>query len=764
MYFVRPQPSVDLGGDWTFAFKEGPCVERFRNLAEVRRAGLDLRPCVVPGNFELDLQAHGLIAEPFFGLNALELRKYENYHVWYARSFKAQLPADSVAQLVFDGLDCYADVFLNGQHIGSCENMLVEQVFDVTALLRPENELLVHIRPVAEAARQYEYPAGAAAFGMNNDGLYVRKAPHVFGWDIMPRAVSAGIWRKVRLVYLPNERIDEVYLETLHLAPDHAQAELNLHYRLRTLPCMKAQYELRLEAECGDARFEETIPVRFEAGHAKLKVDRPRLWWPRGYGRPELYQVRVDLLKDGRRIDAVSFTHGIRTVELRRSNVTSPAGEGEFCFLINGRKVFAKGSNWVPADAFHSRDVERIPAMLELAEEVGCNILRCWGGNVYEHDLFFEICDRKGIMIWQDFAMACAVYPQDEAFCRRLEAEAEKVIRRLRQHACLVLWAGDNECDWSYKWFNKGDPNHNVLTRRVLPEALRRHDPNRPFLPSSPYISPEAFKTEDRFLPENHLWGPRDYFKGDFYMGALCHFASEIGYHACPNADSLRKFISPERLWPWQDNPEWQLHSTSPDLKIYNYRVDLMGKQIRALFGHVPEQQADFIFASQATQAEALKFFIEHFRGSKWRRSGIIWWNLIDGWPQLSDAIVDYYFARKLAFGFVQRTQQDLLVLLQEPAELRQQLVATNDTLKQLELEYEVRDVGTGEILAEGRGLAAANAVTPLTHIPYDPGTQRLYAIAWRSAGHDGRSHYLAGRPPFDLAQYRQWLTQAGLV
>ena len=198
------------------------------------------------------------------------------------------------------------------------------------------------------------------------------------------------------------------------------------------------------------------------------------VWWPAGLGDANLYDVRVTLLKNGAVVDSFRFSHGIRTVELERTDITDSAGSGKFCFKVNGENVFIKGTNWVPMDVFHSRDVERIPRAIALAENLGCNMIRCWGGNVYENNLFFELCDQKGIMVWQDFAMACAVYPRDAAFCQCVENEARKVVRRLRQHACIVLWAGDNECDMAISWGgkNRGNPNKNALTKEVIPGVL----------------------------------------------------------------------------------------------------------------------------------------------------------------------------------------------------------------------------------------------------------------------------------------------------
>jgi beta-mannosidase len=369
--------------------------------------------------------------------------------------------------------------------------------------------------------------------------------------------------------------------------------------------------------------------------------------------------------------------------------------------------------------------------------------------------------------VWQDFAMACAIYPQEAEFAAKLAAEAHQVVRRLRQHPCIAMWAGDNECDQGYVWgTHHRDPNDNILTRKVLPGVLQVEDPGRPYLPSSPYMDRKAFELGDEWIPENHPWGPRNYYKSPYYMQQVLHFASEIGVHGCPSPESLRKFISPDKVWPYTDNDEWILHSTSPQpgVDLFDYRVMLMDKQVRELFGTAPDNIDDYAFASQAVQAEAKKFFIELFRSTKWRRTGILWWNLMDGWPQLSDAVVDYYFDRKLAYEFIRRAQRPVGVVVCEPDAWDQRIVACNETRDAIEVDYAVRDIDTGETVAAGHATAAGDAVTHLATIPWTNGKQRFYVTEWSSALGACRGHYLSGHPPFDLEQYRAWLRKAGLI
>jgi len=759
MDFRKDAVVLDLSGEWQMAFSDTP--QDIRSLEDLKASGLPLYPAQVPGNFELDLHRNGLIPDPFFGMNIAELPKWEDKHLWYAHTFQIpNLPVGTEVFLSLEGVAGKNWACFAGKHVcGYFDNSLTAHTYPISSSedASTDNTILVSITP-----RHLKRPTPPLDFAQPNryESLQVRRAPHEYGWDIMPRAVSSGIWRPVKLLYLPKERIENVFLETLSIG---ASARLVLHFDCKLeASCYAERYEIEVKGQCGDSVFTKRERMLFSAGRVNVHVPDPKLWWPKGKGDASLYDVTVRVFKNGDEIDHVHFTHGIRTVELIRTSVTDEQGSGEFLFKVNGERVFIHGSNWVPVDAFHSRDRERIPQILEMAVDLNCNMLRCWGGNVYEDDLFYEICDREGILIWQDFSMACAVYPQDDLFQRTLAEEVRSVVRRLRQHACVALWAGDNECDQAWSWGGRRmDPNRNVLTRKVIPDVLLEEDPGRPYLPSSPYIDSEAFVKGEKYLPENHLWGPRDYFKSRYYTESLCHFASEIGYHGCPSRKSLEKFLSPEKLWPYQDNDEWVLHSTSPipGYDLYDYRVELMAKQIRELFGTVPDNLDDFAFASQVSQAEAKKFFVELFRTQMWRRTGILWWNLMDGWPQLSDAIVDYYFEKKLAYGYLKTSQQPLLLALREPQSWGQELVACSELRTNTPLAFSITDVETGEVLLSGEGVARADQVTVLGRIPYSASWKRLYKIEWTG----GQNHYLCGNPPFDLETYRQWGQKADL-
>lgn len=727
----------------------------------------------VPGNVELDLQRAGLLPDPGVGQNIHLLREYETYEWWYRRDFTAEEAfSRGKVELRFHGVDCLATYWLNDTEIGRSDNMLIEHRFDVTGLLDAGQTYTLTVRlrsPIVEALGK-TYDPSSFALPVNFEQLWIRKAAHSFGWDIMGRAVSAGLWRSVELAAHGANEIADLYYATTSANPK--QAVLQVFYQVAVEPeALSGGLQLRIRGTCGDSVFDTTRALRFAYGNMELTIDHPRLWWPRGYGEASLYEVTVELLFERRGEMTVlakrSDTVGIRYLELVRTDVTTLERPGQFLFKVNHVPILIKGSNWVPLDMFHSRDAAKYEAAVRLAADLNCNMLRSWGGNVYEDHAFFDLCDRNGILVWQDFAMACAIYPQDPEFQEMLRQEAASVVRKLRNHASLAVWCGDNECD-EFFVMRGLDPNNNLLTRRILPEVVFQCDPYRPYIPSSPYISPEALKLKSvDALPERHLWGVRDYFKSIFYTTPKSHFAGEMGYHGCPSLSSIRKFIDPPHVWPWQDNEQWITHSTDPlgsPESLYRFRVALMADQINELFGEYPEEAEDFILASQISQAEAKKYFIERVRLKKWHTTGILWWNLLDGWPQFSDAVVDYYGVKKLAYHYIRRVQQPVCVMADEPENWSVQVKVGNDTNAAAQGQFRVWDADSGETLLSGGFDVEANGLLALGTIRAPRSAQRMLLMEWTTGGQRFGNHYTLGFPGFALAQYKRWLARiAGL-
>jgi beta-mannosidase len=759
-----------LDGKWEMVIVDNEyIVEKsfsITNYNQFESSGFKSITAEVPGNFELDMYKAGLINDPYFGKNTLEMQNLENKHLWYARKFEYNGDLNDV-YLYFEGIDTFADIYLNDHLIAVTDNMLIPHEIKAEGIKTCINELIVHIKPTCILARNFELYPSVSGMKYNTESLKVRKASHMFGWDITPRIVSGGIWRSVYLVNKPKDRIDDIFMYTTSINKSDCYGGLSFYFKVTTSKDSLKGYKLVANGVCKDSRFKCEHELWHTSGKANIYVGNAKLWWPSGMGEPNLYDTTVELYRGDELLDTYSLKTGIRKVELNRTSVTDSKGSGEFCFKINDEKLFVKGTNWVPVDAFHSQDRQRIPRILEMLSDIGCNAIRCWGGNVYEDESVYNYCDANGIIVWQDFAMGCAVYPQDKEFCDMIETEIKAIVGLLRNHTSIVLWAGDNECDYGYYWDAlKLDPNSNVITRKVIPDTLRLVDPTRPYIPSSPYIDETAYK-ENGFTPEEHLWGPRDYYKSSYYSNSVAHFASEIGYHGCNSPKSIGKFISKDKLWPWQDNEEWLVHASSMEVSLqapFAYRIKLMADQIKELFGYIPDNLEEFSLASQISQAEAFKFFIELFRSTKWRRTGIIWWNLIDGWPQFSDAVVDYYYTKKLAYHFIKQSQQHVCLMFAEPNSWHIGLVASNDTLKSIQVKYTVKDISSGEmVVSESFAQIDSNSSKQINNLRYSMGEKHFYLIEWEYDGIKGKNHYLAGTPPFDLNEYVKWLKEIGL-
>jgi beta-mannosidase len=761
------QHTTSLNGRWELSFWEQPETPA-RTPEAMRRMARKTIPARVPGNVELDLLAAGLIPDPMAGGNVWAMRAYEGCQWCYSRAFPA--PAAAAGRkimLCFGGIDCLADIWLNGRLLASPENMLIEHRYDVTDWLdkQGENSLQIIIRSaVIESQNHLVEAPGRKGVNANAESGNIRKAPHSYGWDILPRLPSAGLWRDVSLQLVNPVHFTDVFWMTDWVDVERKRAGIRVEYQLK-IPfgeLDRHQVVVTLKRNNKIVYQHSELLYTHAYGH-RFTLENAELWWPRGYGEAALYEATVAIVdrqggvlaEDGRRT-------GLRIVQLEHTGMTTPETLGEFCLKVNGEKIFIKGSNWVPLDALHSRDASWLRDVMDMAVDMNCNMLRCWGGNVYEDHEFFDLCDRNGIMVWQDFAMACDVYPQSDDFAEKIRWEALSVVLKLRSHPSLALWAGNNENDLA---FENLDPNNDRVSRRVLPEVLFAWDPARPYLPSSPWHTPAFIKSggDERLLPEQHLWGPRGYYKAPFYTGTTAHFVSEIGYHGCPNRESLEKMFDKDYVHPWKQNTfEWNDQWQTKASKYHQHshsmdgRNDLMLDQIKAVFGDVPADLDRFIFASQSVQAEAMKFFVEFWRMGKFRRTGILWWNLRDGWPVISDAVTDYYCGKKLAYHYIKQVQHDACVMIGDAQEGGHPVAAVNDTRVEKQGGVTVRDLDTGKIIFAGGFVIPANGRTTVGHVP-ETGAQAMWLIEY-TIGHERlTNHYLSGKAPFKLADYERW-------
>ena len=764
---------VSLNGEWKLSYWPQPETGAVRTL-EVPASARSV-PATVPGNCELDLVRAGVLPEPEVGLNALAFRKYEGYQWLYTKTFDFR-PSTSActSYLVFEGVDTLADVFLNGERIGGAENMFVEHRFDVTGRLRDgENVVQVLIRSVFLDSRDRTLGELGHTMTGGAEGEPYRKAGHMGGWDIFPRLFVSGLWRGVRLESHGAVTIDQTswIVKSLDVANRKASLVGACRIRMPFAEVGRNRFVAKLERNGKTVARREYAANHFQQSFV-LEVEDADIWWPRGFGDPALYDAAVELADPaGRVLARRSERIGLRTVELVRDDVYGKDRPGQFLFKVNGTPIYIRGSNWVPLDALHGRDARHLESTLELFKELNCNMIRVWGGGVYESDAFFDWCDENGVLVWQDFMTGCSMFPFDPDYQRRTREEAIQVVLRYRNHPSLALWSGNNENDGAPRW-RLGesktilwDPTHDVTSRVTLPTVVREFDVTRPCLPSSPYFSPDVVAGKAK-PSEDHLWGERAYYKTDYYTNSPCWFASEMGYHGCPNRASLERMMTEDCVYPWTAvtgpdpkkdylwNREWQFKASDPWLDGFGSRRNsLMTNQLKIMFGEVPTDLDDFILASQIVQAEAMKTFVELFRSQKFtRKNGLIWWNVRDGWPQISDAVVDYYGGRKRAYFAIRNVQHDQLVMVRDD----HRVFAVNDTLKTVEGKVRIADRESGRVLLEKSYSVPENAAAEIGSVAWSG--RGVLDIAYEQGGEKRTNWFLYGEPPFDFGKVKEWM------
>ena len=772
--------SVSLDGEWRLDYFPQPDDGAVRSLPLA--VPFETVKAKVPGNCELDLVNAGILPPPEIGLNVLKLRPYEGYQWLYAKTFEkpAVAPGQRVL-LSFGGIDTLADIFLNGEKIGETANMLIPHAFDVTRRLRAgENKVEVLIRSVMCEAQFMTLGELGYSMGGGADGEAFRKAGHMGGWDIFPRAFVSGLWRGVSLEVQDPVRIDQTAWIVKSMDAKRRRASLQVMCRVqapfRHIGNANIRYSVSKAGRTVAAR--EMRLDTYQNITAHWDVDGVDAWWPKGMGAPALYDAAIEIVgADGQSLARRSEKIGFRTIALERDDVYGPDRPGQFLFRVNGEPCYIRGSNWVPLDAFHGRDGLFMASTLEMWDDLNCNMVRVWGGGVYEPDEFFDYCDAHGIMVWQDFMTGCSVFPQNDAYAKATEEEVRAIVLKYRNRASLALWSGNNENDDAFRW-KLGpklgrDPNKDRNSRVTIQNVLFEFDVTRPYLPSSPYYSQDVFKGLAK-PSEEHLWGARGYYKVPFYTNSPCWFASEMGYHGMPNRASVERMMTKGAVYPWKGTPakfetdiskldwndEWRLKASNPFLNKGGlwWRNDLMTKQVKIMFGGVDTDLDTFIAQSQTVQAEAMKTFCELFRSRKFTRfNGLIWWNVRDGWPQLSDAVVDYYGGKKPAYFALKSVQHDQLAMLRDD----HTAWAVNDRLYPVKGHATYRDKASGKVLLDCDYEVAANSKTQLGTVPFSG--QGLIEIDYSADGETHRNHFLYGKPPFKWAEVKEWMKNTSL-
>jgi len=641
------------GADWTFR----------------QAGGQEWLAAQVPGGVHTDLLAAGRIPDPFFGDNELKVQWVAETDWEYQGVFEldaSQLAAPRLF-LVADGLDTLAMVTLNGQAIANTDNMFVQYRWDVKKLLKAgRNQINIVFRSAVNfgQARNREKPLTPFSAMSIVGGVFVRKAACHFGWDWGPKLPPAGIWRDLRLESCQAGRIEDV-----HLRQQHGKQGVTVSAAVKAESWDGQALSARLVVVSPNGRKTLLAEAPLSQGAASLSVlvKSPQLWWPNGYGSQPLYAVKVELLAGGQVEDSKDYQLGLRTVELRRE----PDEWGEsFTFVVNGVPVFMKGADWIPADSFPTRMTEaRYEQLLKAAVDTHQNMLRIWGGGYYEEEVFYNLCDRYGILLWHDFMFACYIYPHDEPeFLENLRGEVDYNVKRLRHRTCLALWCGNNEmeqgwADWG--WTKPDDPLH-VMEKEayekyfyhILPEQISQLDPDHPYWPSSassntPMLNPNGMERGDMHYWD--VWHGRKPFTA--YRTTYPRFMSEFGFQSLPPIETVATYA---------DKKDWNMTSY---IMEHHQRSGcgngLMIGQMTDTF-RMPVDFPALTYLSMLLQAEGIRYGVEHWRRNKNRVSGTLYWQLNDCWPVASWASLDYFGRWKALHYAAKRFYAPLLFSIED--------------------------------------------------------------------------------------------------
>ncbi|WOI60598.1 glycoside hydrolase family 2 protein [Streptomyces fradiae] len=615
------------------------------------RHGEHLLEAAVPGCVHTDLLAAGAIPDPFLGLNETEVA-WVGRRAWtYARDL-AYESAHERTDLVFDGLDTAAAITLDGEPVGTTRNMHRRYRFDVTGRT---GRLEVRFASAYDEADAVRALTGERPNVYPQPSQYIRKMACNFGWDWGPTLVTAGIWRPVRLEHWSTARIDRVRpLVTVDRGTGRVEVRLEVERSARG-----RGRTLRAEARVGGARAEAVLTG--DEAVLRLEVPEPRLWWPRGHGEQPLYDLRLALADDeGGTLDTWHRRIGFRTVELDRS--ADGHGTG-FTLVVNGVRIFARGVNWIPDDAFPSRITpERYRTRLTQAAEANIDLVRVWGGGIYEDGAFYDACDELGLLVWQDFLFACAAYPEEQPLRGEVEAEARDNVVRLMPHPSLVLWNGNNENlwgfrDWGWEKPLAGNSWGEGYYLGLLPRVVAELDPTRPYTAGSPWSGSWDHHPNDPAHGTHHsweVWNRRDYAD---YRASVPRFVAEFGWQAPPAHATLRHALPGEE--PAPDSPGMLHHQKAEDGN---------GKLDRGVARHFPPPGGDFDrwhYLTQLVQARAVAAGIEHWRSHWPVCAGTVVWQLNDCWPVSSWSAIDSEGRAKPLYHELRRVYADRLLTLQ---------------------------------------------------------------------------------------------------
>lgn len=606
-------------------------------------------PARVPGVVHTDLLAAGLIADPYLDLNE-QRDAWIGRSEWAYRRTIAEVPEGERVHLVFDGLDTVATVLLDGAEVANTRNQHRTYRFDLTDRLRPGAVLEVRFHDVWAYAEALRDELGERPNEYPTPGNFVRKMAANFGWDWGPQLVTAGIWRSVRLEGWSDARIGRCLTQATRDEDGAGRVRVSVQVETST----DAERTLRV-AVAGVA----ASAVVDADGNAdvELRVPGADCWWPRGYGAQARYDLSVRLEQDGVVLDERRRRIGFRSVELDTG--ADEHGSG-FCFVVNGVRTFIRGANWIPEDCFPSRvSRERYRARLTDAADANLNLIRVWGGGIYESDDFYDLCDELGLLVWQDFPFACAAYPEEEPIRGEVEAEARDNVARLAWHPALVLFNGANENvqgyhDWGWRDRLGGRSWGRGYYTELLPRVVGELAPGTPYWANSPYSGTVDSDPNDPARGTTHVWDVWNRVDWAAYASQVPRFVAEYGFQGPPTWSTLTSAIHDDPLTP-----------SSPGMLLHQKAADGMAKLRRGLEAHLPQPRDldEWHYLTQLNQARAVAFGTAFWRAHRPLCMGTVVWQLNDCWPVVSWSAVDGYGRRKPLWHALRRVNAEQLAV-----------------------------------------------------------------------------------------------------
>ena len=637
-------------------------------------------PATVPGVVHTDLLQNKIIEDPFFRLNERGLQWIDKEDWVYETCFTlaADMMRKENMELVFEGLDTYADVYLNDECILKADNMFRRWSIPVRQYIREENNILkvyfhspVKIDVPKWDALPYQYPASndqSENGGLFNKkiSIFARKAGYHYGWDWGPRLVTSGIWRPVYIMAWSDLRINDVFIEQKEVGA--GRAVIAGHVELDADKDMDGVLVTITDEATGRVLGEWQADLK--RGTNRVTVDfvlhKPKLWWSNGLGEPFLYRFRTDIIAGGELLDSKTERVGIRSLKV----VHQPDKDGHTFYIeLNGRPVFAKGANYIPSDNFLPRVTpENYKKTILDAAGVNMNMLRVWGGGIYENDVFYDLCDEHGIMIWQDFMFACSMYPAEGALLDNIHQEAVDNVKRLRNHACIALWCGNNECQdawlgWGWKreierqnkeYADKIWAQYRQQYHVTLPGVVREYAPGTFYWPSSPFaFEGEMSGTTDG---DRHYWSVW-HGKAPIsdYDSEKSRFFSEYGFQSFPEFDSVKRYA------PYPE--DWDIRSEV--MMSHQRGGDHANGLIETYLLNEYKKTRDFrafLYMNHVLQGDAIKTAIESHRRQMPYNMGTLFWQHNDCWPVASWASRDYYGRWKAQHYYVRKAYDDILI------------------------------------------------------------------------------------------------------